>query len=400
MRIIPNPVPPAEPARGRRAAGAVLLAAALLAAGCGRSRVAGADARPVVPVQVARAVRRTLPLRQFAIGSVQARRSVGVKSQVDGVIQEIHFREGDDVKAGDLLVTLDRRPFENALRIARADLANARAQAEHAGVEARRYQELDQQQAISKEQLAQLLTDVETTRAQVQSKEAAVANAELQLSYAEIRAPIGGRTGQLNLHEGALVKANDNGFTIVTINELAPITVAYAVPESTLAALRAALAAGSVSVQARTHDGSAGAISGRLDFIDNAVDPATGMIVLKATFANADHALWPGESVDVETQYGADENALLVPSNAVQTGQDGSQVYVVRADRTVELRPVQVGRSAEGFTLIRDGVREGETVVTDGQLRLVPGARVEAKPLVVPDAASTAATAAGPAPES
>jgi len=400
MQIIKKSRRPAEAAPIRRATESVLLAATLLAAGCGRgpdSRTGGATA---VPVQVGRAVRQTLPLRQFSIGSVQALRSVAVKSQIDGVIQEIHFREGDDVKAGDPLVTLDRRPFENALRIARADLANARAQAEHAAVEARRYQELDQQQAISKEQLAQLLTDGETTRAQVQSKEAAVANAELQLSYAEIRAPIGGRTGQLNLHEGALVKANDNGFTIVTINELAPITVAYAVPETTLSALRSALAAGAVSVRVRTHDGAPRAADGTLDFVDNAVDPATGMIMLKATFANADHLLWPGESVDIETQYGADQNALLVPANAVQTGQNGSQVYVVQSDRKVELRPVEVGRSAEGFTLIRRGVREGETVVTDGQLRLVPGAIVEVKPLAPPDTPATAATAAGPLPES
>ncbi|HUL55018.1 MAG TPA: efflux RND transporter periplasmic adaptor subunit [Opitutaceae bacterium] len=376
------------------------LAVTLLAAGCGRARNAAAADLPTVPVQVGRAVRKTLPLRQFSIGVVQALRSVAVKSQVDGVIQTIHFREGDDVQAGDLLVALDRRPFENALRSARADLANARAQAEHAEVEAQRYQQLDQQQAISKEQLAQLLTDVATSRAQVQSKEAAVANAELQLSYTEIRAPIGGRTGQLNLHEGALVKANDNGFTIVTINELAPITVAYAVPEGTLAALRAALAAGTATVRATTHDGAAHPADGRLDFIDNAVDPATGMIMLKATFANADHTFWPGESVDVETQYGADQNALLVPSNAVQTGQNGSQVYVVIGDRTVELRPVQIGRSAEGFTVIRTGVREGETVVTDGQLRLVPGARVDVKAPALPDAASTAAAPAGPAPES
>ncbi len=398
MQIIMNSRRPAERAAARRAAGFALLAVTLLAAGCGRDARSAVAAAPAVPVQVGRVLRQTLPLRQFSIGTVQALRSVGVKSQVDGVIQEIHFREGDEVKAGDLLVALDRRPFENALRIARADLANARAQAENARIEARRYQQLDQQQAISKEQLEQLLTAVETTEAQVQSKEAAVANAGLQLGYTEIRAPIGGRTGQLNLHEGALVKANDNGFTIVTINELAPITVAYAVPEGTLAALRGGLAAGAIPVRARTHDGTAGTAEGRLDFIDNAVDPGTGMIMLKATFANTDHTLWPGESVDVETQYGADPDALLVPAAAVQTGQNGSQVYVVKDDRTVELRPVQVGRSAEGLTLVREGVREGETVVTDGQLRLVPGARVEVRALDVPGAAATAGAPSGPAP--
>jgi len=364
-------------------AGAVVLAAlagVLLAAGCSRSGN-GAAGAPSVPVQVGRVVRRTLPLQQFAIGTVQTLRAVTVKSQVDGVIAAIHFREGDDVKTGDLLVTLDRRPFENALRMARADLANAHAQAGNAQVEAERYQRLDQQQAISKEQLAQLLTDVETTRALVQSKEAAVANAELQLSYAEIRAPIGGRTGQLLLHEGALVKANDAGTALVTINQLAPIAVGYAVPEGVLAALRAARAAGPVTVQATSHATPPRTATGELKFVDNAVDPATGMILLKADFANTDHALWPGESVDVETLLGADADALLVPAAAVQTGQGGSQVYVVKADQTVDLRPVTIGRTAEGFTIIRDGLAEGDTVVTDGQLRLVPGARIEVKPL-------------------
>jgi multidrug efflux system membrane fusion protein len=351
-----------------------------------------------VPVQIGRAVRQTLPITQGAIGTVQTLRTVAVKSQVDGVIASIHFREGDEVQAGDLLISLDRRPFENNLRSARADLANARAQAEHARVEAVRYQQLDQQQAISKEQLSQLLTDVETTNAQVQAREAAVANAELQLGYTEIRAPITGRTGQLNLHEGALVKANDAGFTLVTINQLAPIAVAYAVPEASLASLRTALTTGAVTVTASPHDGVGQSVEGRLDFIDNAVDPTSGTILLKAIFANADHALWPGQFVDIVTRLGEEANAVLVPTAAVQTGQRGSQVFVVKPDHTVDLREVQIGRSADGLTVIRSGVRAGETVVTDGQLRLVPGARVEPKLLVVPDD-SVAATAEAGAPK-
>jgi len=378
-----------------RAAGLAALAGALLAAGCGRARTAAGQGAPAVPVQIGRAVRQTLPITQSAIGTVQTLRMVAVKSQVDGVIAQIHFREGDEVQAGDLLITLDRRPFENNLRSARADLANARAQAEHAQVEAVRYQQLDQQQAISKEQLSQLLTDVETTNAQVQAKEAAVANAELQLGYTEIRAPIAGRTGQLNLHEGALVKANDAGFTLVTINQLAPIAVAYAVPEASLASLRTALTTGVVTVTASPHDGVGQSVDGRLDFIDNAVDPTTGTILLKAVFANADRALWPGQFVDIITRLGEEAGTVLVPAAAVQTGQHGSQVFVMKPDRTVELRAVQTGPSANGLIVIRSGVQAGETVVTDGQVRLVPGARVEPKQLAVPDDAVAAAADSG-----
>ena len=392
MQIAMNFRPPADLLRTIPAAALIALAAALLAPGCGRARNSAGPGGPAVPVQIGRARLQTLPIMQSAIGAVQTLRTVAVKSQVDGVIAQIHFREGDEVQAGDLLITLDRRPFENNLRSARADLANARAQTEHAGVEAVRYQQLDQQQAISKEQLSQLLTDVETTKAQVQAREAAVANAELQLGYTEIRAPIAGRTGQLNLHEGALVKANDAGSSLVTINQLSPIAVAYAVPEASLAGLRAALAAGVVPVTASPHDGVGKPVEGRLDFIDNAVDATTGTILLKAVFANADRALWPGQFVDIVTRLGEETNAVLVPAAAVQTGQHGSQVFVVKPDRTVELRAVQTGRSANGLTVIRDGVKADETVVTDGQLRLVPGARVEPKLLVVPSDGVAATT--------
>ena len=392
--------PPVEFRRARRAAGPALLAALSLAAGCGRSRTTTGQGPPPVPVQIGRAVRQTLPITQAAIGTVQTLRTVTVKSQVDGVIESVHFREGGDVQAGDLLVALDRRPFENALRMARADLANARAQADNARVEAERYQRLDQQQAISKEQLAQLLTEVETTKAQVQAREAAVANAGLQLGYTEIRAPIAGRTGQLCLHEGALVRANDDAVSLVTINQVAPIAVAYAVPEGSLAGLRAALAAGPVAVTATPHDGAGRAVAGRLDFIDNAVDPATGTILLKAEFANADGALWPGQFVDIVTRLGEETGAVLVPAAAVQTGQQGSQVFVMKPDHTVELRPVRTGPSADGLIAIRSGVQAGELVVTDGQLRLVPGARVEPRTLAAPDDGAAAAETDAPQPRS
>jgi multidrug efflux system membrane fusion protein len=348
--------------------------------GCGRDATT-TRATPPVPVQVAVAAKQALPVTQKAIGSVQVLRGVAVKSQVDGIIQTINFNEGDEVKAGDLLVSLDRRPFENSLQMAKADLANARAQASRAATDEERYERLDQASVISKEQYAQLVTQAQTTKAQVDAKEAAVANAQLQLGYTEIRAPIDGRTGQLSLHEGALVKANDNAFSLVTINQLAPISVVFSVPERTLDVVRAALKAGSVAAHVSGRDDDAVQADGVVDFIDNTVDPTTGMITLKARFANADHALWPGRFVNVDLRLGTEADQIVVPTPAVQVGQIGKQIYVVKPDHTVELRPVTVGRVAGDFTSIAAGIEAGETVVTDGQLRLTPGARIEVRTL-------------------
>ncbi|MBI4623684.1 MAG: efflux RND transporter periplasmic adaptor subunit [Verrucomicrobia bacterium] len=376
---------------------ALPLAAALIApAGCTRGGGAGATkaAGPqTVPVQVAVAVQQDVPRLVESVGAVQALRSVAVKSQVDGMIAEIHFREGDGVKAGDPLVSLDRRPFENSVRIARADLANARAEAAKAEADLERYKHLDQQDAISKEQFAQLTTKGETTRALVQAKEAAVANAELQLGYAQIRAPIAGRTGQLILHEGALVKANDANQSIVTINQLSPIAAAYAVPERALGEIRAAVLAGNAVVTVVDRASGIVRTDGKLTFVDNSVDPTSGTITLKATFENADHALWPGQFVQVQTQLGLDRGAIVVPTAAVQTGRSGPQIFVVKTDQTVDIRLVKVLRPAGDVSLIGEGLRAGETVVTDGQLQLVPGAKVESRSLtaVAPAGEKTAA---------
>lgn len=359
------------------AAAGVLLALA----GCGKSAAPKVTAMPAVPVQTAVALQQDVPRTIDSIGNVQALRNVSIKSQVDGIIAEIHFREGDDVKAGDLLITLDRRPFENSLRIARADLANARAESSKADADLTRYQRLDQQDAISKEQYAQLSTKAETTRALVQAKEATVANAELQLSYSQIRAPIAGRTGQIILHEGALVKANDVNQSIVTINQLAPISVTYGVPESSLDEVRAALTGQRVKVIVTERASGLKREDGRLDFVDNTVDPTTGMITLKAVFPNTDQGLWPGRFVSVRTLVGVDQAAIVVPAPAVQTSQNGSTVYVVKPDQTVELRNVKIARAAGESILLAEGVKAGETVVTDGQLRLLPGVKVESKTL-------------------
>ena len=346
--------------------------------GCDRTGTAGMASAPAVPVQTAEALQQDVPRRVESIGNVQALRTVSVKSQVDGIIAEVNFKEGDEVKAGDLLVTLDRRPFENSLLIARADLANARAMADQAQADLDRYKQLDRQAVVSKEEYVQYVTKSETAKAMVQSKEASVANAELQLGYTEIRASIAGRAGQRLLHEGALVKANDNSFTLVTINQLSPVAVTYSVPELSLDEIRSALADGRATVSVTERASGLTRENGKLEFIDNTVDPTTGMVTLKAVFPNDDNALWPGRFVYVVTQVGVDPAAIVVPSTAVQNSQNGSTVYVVKADSTVELRNVKVTRTAGDNTLLADGVKAGETVVTDGQLRLLPGSKVEA----------------------
>lgn len=373
----------------------VLLSAAAMAAvaGCGKAAAPKVTVAPAVPVQVATATREDVPRKLESIGAVQAVRTVAIKSQVDGIVAEVLFREGEDVKVGDPLVRLDRRPLENSLRIAKADLGNARAEASKAEADLERYKRLDQQDAISKEQFAQLVTKGETTKAQLQAKEATVSNAELLLTYTEIRAPISGRTGQRLLHEGALVKANDNAYSLVTINQLAPIAVAYSVPENSLEDIRRALADKRARVSVLERSSGLKREDGSLEFVDNSVDATTGMITLKAVFPNEDKALWPGRFVTVTTQVGLDIGATVVPTPAVQTSQNGSTIYVVKEDKTVELRTVKIARNNGDTTLIADGVKPGEVVVTDGQLRLLPGSKVEEKKLtdVVPAAPASAA---------
>ena len=349
------------------------------AVGCSRKDAAAtrAGGPPAVPVQVAVAVQQDMPRRVEAIGTVQALRTVSVKSQVDGIIAEVNFQEGQEVKAGDRLVTLDRRPFANALQQARAALAIARAQAAQAEADATRYGNLDQQAAISKEAYAQYLTRAATTRADVLAREAAVATAELQFGYTEIRAPIAGRTGQRLLHEGSLVKANDNNFALVTINQLAPIAVSYAVPERSLEEIREALATGRATVSVTDRTTGAKREGGQLEFIDNTVDPTTGMITLKAVFDNADQAFWPGRFVYVVTQIGLDRDAIVVPTTAVLNSQMGTTAYVLKPDSTVELRKIKVARTTGDNSLLSEGIKAGETVITDGQLRLLPGMKAE-----------------------
>lgn len=330
-----------------------------------------------VPVTVGKAIQKTVPVQLRAIGNVEAYSTVSVKSMVAGELAQVNFKEGQDVKKGELLLVIDPRSYEAALNQARANLAKDVAQAKNADEEVRRYAFLLEKNYIAREQFDQVRTNAETLKASVQADEAAVKNAQVQLDYCYIRSPMKGRTGNLALKQGNIVKAND--VPIFTINQITPIYATFSVPEQFLPEIKKYRAGENLSVDAVIPNDEAHPQQGRLTFIDNAVDPTTGTIKLKGTFANEEKRLWPGQFVNVVLTLTTQPNAILVPSQAVQTGQQGPYVFVVKPDLTVENRPVVVNRALNGETVISQGLQPGETVVTDGQLRLVPGARVEIK---------------------
>ena len=281
------------------------------------------------------------------------------------------------VERGQVLFELDRRPLEAALEQAQANLQRDMAQAANAEVQATRFQQLVDRGIAPKEQMDTAKTSVTALNATVEADRAAVENAKIQLQYATIASPLTGRTGALMVHQGNLVRANDQT-PLVTINEVAPISVAFAIPEARLAELRRYMGRGSISVTA-TPQGSDTSSSGRIDFIDNAVDQNTGTIRIKGTFPNQDGRLWPGQFVNVVVTLSTEPSAIVVPSAAVQAGQQGTYVFAVKDDQSVEMRPVTVARTRAAESVIANGVRPGETVVTDGHLRLVPGSRITVK---------------------
>lgn len=365
----------------------VVLAGCLVMAGCKRRPP---DAPAPVPVYIAEVTQRAVPLTRNAVGLVQPLHTVALQSQVDGVIARINFVEGDEVKAGTLLITLDQRPFLTTLTSARAQLAQARAAAEKADADNQRYARLHEQNAISDSDFTQYSTAATSARAAVAVQEAAVATAQLNLDYTEIRAPIAGRTSRLAQREGVLVKANDSAQPLLILNQMAPIGVAFSLPESDLAAVRSAFAAGPVAVTAQAHGDGQRPVPGRLDYLDNTVGTTTGNVALRAAFDNQDGALWPGQFVDVFIHLGELPGALVVPGTAVVAGQLGSQIFVVKPDGTIDVRVVHTGVTDGDGIVVLDAVRAGEIVVTDGQLRLVPGTRVTVKsPGDVPAAAGT-----------
>ena len=366
------------PRAGRRpsplATAIPLLAIGLLLAGsaCGRKQPPAAP--PALAVEAAAATPKDIPLQVRAIGSVEPYTFVQVKALVGGALLRVGFKEGQDVRTGDLLFQIDPRPFEIALAQAEAQLARDQAQLKNAEDDAKRYVDLAQKDYVTQERYEQLVSTAEVQRAVVKSDQAAVDNARLSLSYCAIRSPIEGRTGSLVVYPGSLVKANDSG-PLVVINQVLPIYAAFSVPEQNLALIKKYRAEGALKTEAFPQ-GQATPVEGVLTFIDNAIDTGTGTIQLKATFPNTDRALWPGQFVNVVLTLTVEKGALTVPTQAIQNGQNGQYVMVIKPDMTAESRPVEVARTYEFDSVISRGLKAGEQVVTEGLLRLAPGARV------------------------
>ena len=326
---------------------------------------------------VATAVKKDFPVLVRTIGTVEAFSTVTIKSLVPGQITKVAFREGQDVKKGDLLFEIDPVPYEVALKASEAALAKDLALRENAEKDAKRYGLLIEKDLIPREQYDQVTANLGALEATVKADEAQVEQSRVRLGYCFIRSPIDGRTGNLSVNRGNIVKENDT--KLVVINQIVPIYVTFSVPEQRLSEIRRRQDAGSLPVEAILPGDQDGPIRGTLDFISNEVDRTTGTIQLKGRFANADRRLWPGQFVDVSLTLAVQPDAVLVPTQAIQTGQEGRYIFVVGPDQTAEMRPVTVGSSQGGDTVVEQGVQAGEQVVTDGQLGLVPGSRVEVK---------------------
>jgi membrane fusion protein, multidrug efflux system len=358
---------------------AIFALLAALLAGC-NSRDAVQAAKPQsmsAPVTVATVASRTMPVELQAIGNVEAISTVSIKAQISGQLVGVHFKEGDYVKKGQLLFTIERPPFEAALRQAEGMLAKDEAQALNARLDAERYQGLGKEGVVSKQQVDAAVATYNAMQASVAADRAAVETARINLEYTKIFSPIDGRTGLVGVKEGNLVKANDVPI-LVTINQIEPIYVTFSIPEQQLAELKQYSAQKPLNVDA-VPQGSSQHFAGRLTFIDNTVDTTTGTIKLRATFDNHQHTLWPGQFVDVNLTLKSQANAIVVPTAALQTSQQGTYVYVVNADMTAQPQAVKVAWTAGDESVIASGLQAGQRVVTDGQLRLTPGAKVDIK---------------------
>ncbi len=363
--------------RDIRAAAIVL--GALAVGACQRAGEPGASTgpAPAAPVVVAVATQSDSPIALRTIGSVQSPSLVMLRPQVSARVLELAASEGTDVKPGDVIARLDARPFEVALAEARANETQARAMADDAHRLVARLAGADATSAVAQRDIESARAKATAADAEVLSSQARVERAALDLGYCTIAAPFAGRLGEFLVRPGSIVKVNDTD--LIELVQFDPIEVSCAVPEERIGAVREALKAGAVTVEAWPSGEDGAGIPGTLTFVDSKVDPATGTIRLKATFANPERRLWPGRFATVSILLGYDRDSVTAPEAAVQQSQAGTMVWVVKGDQTVEARPVRVRRTADGRSVIESGLAAGETVVTEGQLRLAPGAKVKVK---------------------
>jgi multidrug efflux system membrane fusion protein len=383
----------------------VIVFAGLLGCSSGSSAPAKSMRQPAALITPGRVIEKTMPVDIRVIGSVEAYTAVRVKAQVTGQLMKVNFRQGADVKAGDPLFLIDPRPFDAAiqqaeasiardtalLRQAEANLRRDAAQEKFARDQAARYQKLFSEGVMSKQQTEQYDSEanmraeavradqaaIDSAQASVKVDVTALDSAKLQRSYCEIRSPVDGRTGDLDIQEGNLVRSSDA--ELITINQVRPIYVTFSVPENRLAEIRKYMAAGPLSVLANPPGDASQSEAGQLTFIDNSVDNTTGTIKLKATFGNANSRLWPGQFVNVALRLKMLENAVVVPIRGIQMGQDGEFAYVVKGDQTAEMRPVTTGLRVGEEVVVEKGLQKGETIVLEGQGRLAPGMKVGSK---------------------
>lgn len=343
----------------------------------------GGRPNAAVPVSIAVVQEKSVPLRLQAIGNVEAFATVALKARVDGQIVSVDFQEGKAVKKGDVLFRIDPRPFEATLRQAQAAHARDSAQRDQARSQERRYLELLEKNFVSKEAYAQIRTNADTAEAQMRASQAAIENARLNVEYSTIRSPIDGYAGRVLLQNGNMVKANDTN-PLVVVNQVQPIYTTFSVPEQSLPLIRRQMAGGTLAVEvsppSSDHASGRPIATGKLSFVDNNVDMTTGTIRLKASFENRDGALWPGQFVTVSLRLQEQDDALVVPSEAVQTGPNGQFVYVLKPDMSAVMRPVTVARTVGAESIIAKGLAKAEKVVTRGQLRIVPGTKVVVRP--------------------
>lgn len=360
-------------------------------AGCSSSgKEAMNGATPPVPVVVGKAVQKDVPVLIKAVGTVESFSTVSVKPQVGGVLSKVHFKEGDEVNKGALLFEIDPRPYQAQLAQEKANLSADIAKATNARAIATRYEGLVKKDFVTQEQYDQIRTTAEALEAAVEADKASVENAKLQLDYCTISSPLGGRTGNLLVHEGNVVKVNET--VMVEILQIHPINVRFSVPGDRAGEVMKYDALSKLTVEASDESGTL-LDRGTLSFVDNGVDEKTGTILLKAVFENKEAKLWPGEFVNINMTLTTQPKAIVVPTEAIETGQQGQFVFVIKPDMTAEIRPVEPGLALDHETVVNKGLGAGETVVTDGQLRLLPGSKVvvkqpEAKPADAPGAAS------------